>query len=82
VSCAEGLVVRVAAGVVGADPWSSAARSADSAPLLHTWIGRTAHLLLLVSLAICEASGLEDMAAAMDAPNSGAAAGSGSDSCL
>lgn len=43
----------------------------------HQRIARTAHLLLLVSLAIFRASGLEDMAAAMDAPNPGAAAGPG-----
>jgi hypothetical protein len=77
--------VRVPAGVVGADPWSSYAHSAYSTALVHQRITRTAHLLLLllpVLLAIFRASDLEDMAAAMDAPNPGVVAGPGSDSCL
>jgi hypothetical protein len=77
--------VHVPAGVVGADPWSSYARSTDSTALVHQRIARTAHmllLLLLVSLAIFRVSDLEDTTATMDAPNPRVAAGPGLDSCL
>ena len=64
------------AGVVAADPWSPAGRGADSTAS----VDREGSLPAVVLFG-SPSFGLEDMAAAMDVANPGAAAGTGLDSC-